>query len=792
MATMPQLRQQPLLPSQANAGQIPDATMLIQDLLSPASVMLPSTTPALLSYHLSTHTLDDPSTNALVTMILRCIMTSPALWRGQAQSTAVERVAQWRPLNFARTQDVYTALVQAWLLRINSVKQAYGTGWSARRKLASFLEAYFEGVNHPAFDDEPVHPVIQLVASCACLAALQTLKLNKDDLYVGGSALMGRAHEQTLLHWRQFFYNVDEQNEDRNQQTLDSKDQQHAGARPSEWTGSAGDEVTEVPTWLAAQTLPIFPVLDLAQGPPMIQMLSIAFTRTFAAGHLFANLGSSITNTHDGLVWTVPSESHSLISSLSQSTTFRNLGPISRALGRLIEAAAIKARSSSSSSSGSANEEDNTAALLAMCTFITILSRVAARVNRDWRSTFWSDLTDDVQLAPATRQRTEPWTMLKSLLFSVTLIDSSLLALVTPRDAAVEPTALQLDLTADALTTLSKTYFITLRFGNDGFTAWKGVWSGLMDVAARGTTNSVGRLMGMLEPRRLGHRHDKLVERSEATFFLNAAEQLMTKIGDDYVEETVLKCCFPYLEDSQYRDTFESAHSVLLSVFATNKRCATDIAPWYSKLLLKACPSLMSASQLRLAYTTMVRCVSSCDDALAWYCIQQLIDAIEDIPVVASSLAETPTAPTSSVGTSTTEQKDTGLPPGSEPRDYDAEQNHPRLDEASNLSPLEQAAMRSDRGALLLTLIDQTTSVNLILLAKLLDKVWEFIKVESTVDGVGFTGDETSKKGKRTRPVSTKQAFVDILFQRLGEGLDATKRAHGIAYWLERRDEFAG
>ncbi|KAK4047724.1 hypothetical protein OIV83_005232 [Microbotryomycetes sp. JL201] len=785
-----QLEEMAALQQQSTAGlqgQIPDSTMLLQDLLSPASVQLPSTTPALLSYHLSTLSLDDPSQLATITMIVRCVLTSPALWRGQATAARRTGGTEWPALNFDRSRDVYTALAHAWLLRINAVKSQYGTGWSGRRKLAAFIDAYVQGLDDEvdrqlaaAVSDgmtDEVHPVVRLIASCACLSALQTVKLRRDELYIGGSAIMGKAHEVVLQCWHSYFKSIEDAREDNNGRG----DVQRDSPAQREWSGSSGGEfeikphlnASDVPTWLAAQVLPTFPVAELSKGPvaSMLQMLGLSFTRVFAAGHIFATLGNSIHNTHDGLVWTVPSESYSLLSSLVKSTNFANLGPISRSIGRLIEAAGTQART----------RPDDTTALLAVCTFSTILGRIASRVNRDWGRTFWSDMTEDHQLSPETRNRTEPWTMLKALLFSITLMQSSLLEIVTPKTEDA-PTPLQLDLAAEAIHVLAKTYFVTIRFGNDGFSAWKGVWSGLMDVVVQGPETTVERLMGTLEPVRLGERHDRLVERSEATFYLNAAEQLMVKLREEYTEAVVLKCVFPYLEDSRYRDTFESAHSVLLAVFATNKRCATRVVPWYSKLLLKACPTLMSASQLRLAYTTMIRCVSLSDDALAWYCIEQLISAIERTPLsreTASDVAQN--------GTNDGDESK-NLPPGSTPRDYDAEAEHPRLDEASNLSPLEQTAQRSSRGPLLLALIDQTTSVNLVLLTSLLDHIWRLIKLESG-PATRFKKKER-QDNKPERNMSTREAFVNILFQRLGEGLDATKRAQGIKYWLDRRDEF--
>lgn len=186
----------------------------------------------------------------------------------------------------------------------------------------------------------------------------------------------------------------------------------------------------------------------------------------------------------------------------------------------------------------------------------------------------------------------------------------------------------------------------------------------------------------------------------------------------------------------------------------------------------------MSASQLRLAFTTIVRCVSATDDALAWYCILQLIDAIRALPASTS----TPTPTSSAIAP----QPGASAPaPPTTSRDFDEEASSTRLDETSSLSPLEQRALTLQRGHLLLTLIDQTTSVNLILLRKLLDEIWYFIREE----GAGV--DEVMGKAADGEE-SPKEALVKVVFGTLGEGLDATKREEGVRYWLEHSEELAG
>lgn len=191
----------------------------------------------------------------------------------------------------------------------------------------------------------------------------------------------------------------------------------------------------------------------------------------------------------------------------------------------------------------------------------------------------------------------------------------------------------------------------------------------------------------------------------------------------------------------------------------------------------------MSASQLRLAFTTVIRCVSNSDDALAWYCILQLISAISSIPL--SSPSTIPSPPPST------------LTPAHEananvPRDFDDDDPTTRLDEASSLSPLESTALQLRRGHLLLTLIDQTTSVNLILLRSLLAQIWEFVKEEGSEKENEVLGEVMSAERGAAGEESGKEALVKIVFNTLGEGLDATKREEGVRWWMEHGQELNG
>src|ERR1700733_4946485 len=120
-----------------------------------------------------------------------------------------------------------------------------------------------------------------------------------------------------------------------------------------------------------------------------------------------------------------------------------------------------------------------------------------------------------------------------------------------------------------------------------------------------------------------------------------------------------------YLDLPAYRETFESAHSVMLAVFANNgvrertqgvldrrDRLTTRLAPFYLNSLIyvrvirlvlwslgsnPSCSSnqqnssegRLSSEQFQLAFSSLVRSLSaSKEDTLAWNCIDALLDAL--------------------------------------------------------------------------------------------------------------------------------------------------------------------
>ncbi|GAA6002370.1 hypothetical protein JCM10207_001086 [Rhodosporidiobolus poonsookiae] len=720
----------------------PDPTLLLQDLLSPPSPAYPPSSLARqLSFHLASLPLSPPGPLSLLALLTRYAAESPALW--DAPLAAPEPA-------HARIASVYEATRQGALVRLEELTRPTdraggssavvkstttapsGGSYAARRALHAFVATYFDALASAAPGES--RPLAHLAMASGVLSALQEWKRRKEALWVGGGKALGRAEREVGRYW-------------------------------AEWTARGGAEKDSEKTaaWLAAQTVPFLEVDVLAKDYPvasLLRYLTDAFSSAFAAGQAFSSppLSADLALTPDGLSWAVPSSSHSHITSLVSSHLFPALGPLSRAIGRTAEAAAYSARTSPVTAPE---------ALSAIQHLSSTLLAVSTSLSVGWASTAWSDLLDDSSLAPATRTQTAPWTLLKSLLFAQTLIYSSLLQIVSP-PAGDDPTPVQRLLATEGVRALGKTYFVALKFGQTGFAAWRAVLAGLVEVVAAplpGASSAPERaeaerrnspaevLVRSLQPEKgtgAGGRHDRAVERAEATFWMNTVEQVMREIEDEYVEERVLRGIRPYLDDASYHDTFEAAHSVMLAVFAANKRCVHDVAPWYTVLLLQTYPSLLSPIQLRLAYATMVGAVSTSDDALAWWCIQELLAKIEVLPTASEVAVPSSVASADAVAAPASSADDA----------------------PSTVSPLESRALTLPRGAHLLALTALLPSVSLLLLPLVLSTLEYLVRLEPpTHDG--------------------RAALVDYAFEMLGQGMDARKRVEATRWWLVKGEALA-
>ncbi|GAA5981779.1 hypothetical protein JCM10908_004606 [Rhodotorula pacifica] len=725
----------------------PDPSLVLQDLLSPpCEALVPRTLVQQLVLQLSTVSLDRPHL-AFISLLTRYAASSGALW----DSTSL---SEWDKCTLA-----YEVLRQSVALRLNAIAQPAtstrqsdeskgNTGWSARRSVKTYLNEIYTGLwadptrtsDDAAGRFGTVDPLIRLAMASGALAALQEWKRSKEKLWVGGSSALPRAEREVGRAWRVYLH------------------RKAGSSAPS----------TAAAAWLAAQTIPFVQIEAFAKDWPaaaLLDFLASACSAAFADGYALSDpsLAADLTETPDGLSWPKTSPSYTSINALVQSPIFVALGSLSRALGRALEATALQA--------GSTDHAVSSPALPAIHRFSTHLLATTSRLAQGWAATAWSDIDDESRLAPETREATAPWTLLKTLLFAQTLIYSSLLEVVKASNSAQDgPTTVQRSLATEAVRALSKTYFVALKFGQAGFPAWRAVLAGLVDVvsaplpaeAARPNGGSPAEeLVRSLEGPRAAtpdRLHRRAVDRAEVTFWMNTAEQVMSQLGNDYIEKQVLPRCRPYLDDATYRDTFEAAHSVVLAVFAADKPCTCDVAPWYLTLVLRTFPDLLTVTQLRLAYATTVAAVSKIDDALAWWCIEELLERIESLPLAVDSQTASRQKTVSS-GSSDESSLASSTP---------LAQGIPAVsasEESDSVAPLDARASTLPRGPYLLALSALLPSVSLPLLPPLLSHLERLIRLESpTSDG--------------------RAAVVEAVFEQVGMGMDAVKRKEATEWWL--------
>lgn len=164
----------------------------------------------------------------------------------------------------------------------------------------------------------------------------------------------------------------------------------------------------------------------------------------------------------------------------------------------------------------------------------------------------------------------------------------------------------------------------------------------------------------------------------------------------------------------------------------------------------------------------MVQSVSNVDDALAWWCIRELVSAIERLPT-SSEPASSASLPIST----------TTRPPRRQLEDESSSAlvaQSSTATEKETIAPptLETRSLALPRGALLLVLVSLLPSVNFVLFQSLLAQIARLVSREP-VDHDG------------------RKALGEWIFEVLGTGMDVVKREEGVRWWLKNgRDLLRG
>ncbi|KAF9902431.1 hypothetical protein EC991_004946 [Linnemannia zychae] len=268
--------------------------------------------------------------------------------------------------------------------------------------------------------------------------------------------------------------------------------------------------------------------------------------------------------------------------------------------------------------------------------------------------------------------------------------------------------------------------------------------------------------------------HDPVME-GRTLFFMNLLERVMVAIDETLLEDQLLPLVYPYLLKNDQRDLFESAHSVVMSVFLTNKRIAQQVAPFYSNLLIQHFPEQINIDQLRAAFTTMIRSLSGTEDALAWLCVEKLLERIQQYDdMLAEATAaiqvdvERREAEKALVDVATSVQQDLSPHESATHLPSLGTLTPPKATAAASMATLER---QKERGQLLLALFDQLSSLNLVFVETLGIKIRELIV------------KEPSPVGRR----ALLKCLLDVIG---GPAVDHTKRDWAVKWYLGLANEF--
>ncbi|KAF8974951.1 hypothetical protein BGZ46_009556 [Entomortierella lignicola] len=264
--------------------------------------------------------------------------------------------------------------------------------------------------------------------------------------------------------------------------------------------------------------------------------------------------------------------------------------------------------------------------------------------------------------------------------------------------------------------------------------------------------NTIKNMMPRAE---LGY-YDPVLE-SRTLFFMNLLERLMIAIEEDFLEQQLLPLVYPYLLKNDQRDLFESSHSVVMSVFLTNKKIAKQVAPFYSNLLLQHFPGEINIDQLRAAFTTMIKSLSETEDALAWLCVEKLLERIRLYDELAESDVESLREETAALlkeEQKSRENEKTLVEVATEVnQDLKPQESASHLPSLGTLTPPNRNSSSSSlstksvakasnmlerqkqRGELLLALFDQLSSLNLVFVETLGEKIRELLAKEQSLVG---------------------------------------------------------
>ncbi|KAI8986188.1 hypothetical protein BD414DRAFT_440834, partial [Trametes punicea] len=455
------------------------------------------------------------------------------------------------------------------------------------------------------------------------------------------------------------------------------------------------------------------------------------------------------------------------------------------------------------------------------------LRSLTAEVEKDWEKCPLAKVTKEEEFSDTVTREiaTATWSILKTLLFTTLMITQSVLSAVVfvphPRSAQSASLSQQTPspegVALNVLHILSHLSSVMPQFGGVASTAEGGlpelkrVFYMALDVlassqvAAERFVAELCRDNGASDKGKGLHSEDLPQSALDARkgFALACVEQLVPILSEETIQKRVHPLCLPHLWDPRYRETYESAHSVMLAIFAAHahdgpapknvaqRRSSPSfvemLVPMYARCLVEnSSDGRLSTTQLCMAYAALVRSASAFGggggpgeqeerrgtahgDAMAWFCVETLLDAIRDARPTSPSAPSSSSAPSfsSAPSSSSSSSSSSGSGPGSTP------------------SPSEHLHR------LHLALISTVPSVSLSLLPRLLSTVAQIVlSLPPAQDRTHADAAAESHAGTGAG-VGMRDELVRALFKAILHDVGDAEKAYVIEWWDEHRDALA-
>ncbi|QRV86632.1 Mon1 domain protein [Ceratobasidium sp. AG-Ba] len=367
----------------------------------------------------------------------------------------------------------------------------------------------------------------------------------------------------------------------------------------------------------------------------------------FQNGHCFDSLESELFVSEPGLLeFKAESKLPQTLKSTHSSSTYIRLGSIAKLAGHIFVCMAQ-------------SKFWLSRIYPILNTYVEGFGQASLSLERSWARSALCKIDKDENIAVDARPTTTIiWHILKVFLFTTVFVVQSLLDVTiyyhstTTQEGKV--------LARSILTTFCRLSFVSLKFGalaaeGGGFNEMKRAFFGALDVLAsnsddqdstgdRSSIQLVNSLASELSDIESTTGTDHPIYQSRVVYFMVCAEHVMNQLPGETIEKVVLPIVQKHLNDSDNREKYEAAHSVMLAIFATAEVGPTVtqkispfgkaymLIPAYIEILLKnSAENRLSTDQFRLAFQALVRSASLRDEELGWLCVEELSTAIGNI-----------------------------------------------------------------------------------------------------------------------------------------------------------------